>query len=105
MLAADLAPCFPVQCQGFCLQFSTAWTDTWCWVGGQAQLRLLREGQEKEVTVQLVPFKRLIPHHIHGRVPPYFIIAGLVFTQVRSEWRALHVTPILILCSHWSWHR
>ena len=35
-----------------------------------------------QVEVQLVPYKRLIPYHIHGRVPPYFIIAGLVFTQV-----------------------
>ena len=48
----------------------------------QAKLRLLREGKERKAETQLVPFHRLIPQHIHGRVCPYFIVAGLVFTQV-----------------------
>lgn len=57
----------------------------------KADLRLLRDGKEQTVQVQLVQPKRLIPHHIHGRPPPYYIIAGFVFTQVtvpylRSEY-------------------
>ncbi|KAK9791362.1 hypothetical protein WJX73_008963 [Symbiochloris irregularis] len=48
----------------------------------KATLRLLRDGKEFQVQSELVPNRRLIPYHLHGRVPPYFIIAGLVFTQV-----------------------
>lgn len=54
-----------------------------CVFNGQALLRLLRDGKEFQVESELVPNRRLIPYHLHGRVPPYFIIAGLVFTQVK----------------------
>ena len=53
------------------------------WAGLQADLRILQDGKIKTVTVQLLVQQRLIPVHIKGRPPPYFIVAGLVFTQVR----------------------
>ena len=36
------------------------------------------------MTAELVQPKRLVPVHIQNQPPPYFIIAGLVFTQVLS---------------------
>ena len=48
----------------------------------QAELRVLQDGQEKSITAELVQPKRLVPVHIQNHPPTYFIIAGLVFTQV-----------------------
>lgn len=52
---------------------------------------MLTDGKEKKMTVRLAQPVRLIPVHIKGRPPSYFIIAGLVFGQVsvpylRSEY-------------------
>ncbi|KAK9829857.1 hypothetical protein WJX72_008281 [[Myrmecia] bisecta] len=57
----------------------------------EAQLRLLQNGKVVSVTVNLAVPVRLIPVHIKGRPPSYFIIAGMVFTVVtvpymRSEY-------------------
>ncbi|EIE20222.1 trypsin-like serine protease [Coccomyxa subellipsoidea C-169] len=57
----------------------------------QAKVRLLKDGQERTLSVNLRAPHRLIPVHIGGRPPPYFILGGLVFTQVtvpylRSEY-------------------
>ena len=49
----------------------------------QAQLRVLSSGQVRSMTVELAQPVRLIPVHTKGRPPSYFIIAGLVFGQVR----------------------
>ena len=49
----------------------------------QAELRVLQDGQEKSITAELVQPKRLVPVHIQNQPPTYFIIAGLVFTQVQ----------------------
>ena len=50
----------------------------------QAELKILHKGEVKSVTTKLEPPKRLVPIHINNRPPPYFIIAGLVFTQARA---------------------
>jgi hypothetical protein len=43
---------------------------------------VLQEGVERKLRVSLRSPHRLIPVHIQGRPPPYFILGGLVFTQV-----------------------
>lgn len=57
----------------------------------EAQLRVLHDGKERQVSVKLQAPVRLIPFHIKGAPPSYFIVAGLVFTPVtvpylRSEY-------------------
>jgi hypothetical protein len=47
----------------------------------QARVRVLQDGEEKVLSVSLRAPQRLIPVHIQGRPPPYFILGGLVFTQ------------------------
>lgn len=47
-----------------------------------ATLRVLQGGKERTVTVRLQAPVRLIPFHIKGKPPSYFIVAGLVFTAV-----------------------
>ena len=48
----------------------------------QAEVRVLQQGVERKLRVSLRSPHRLIPVHIQGRPPPYFILGGLVFTQV-----------------------
>lgn len=48
----------------------------------QAEVVLLRDGKELQLSVCLRGPKRLVPVHIDNRPPSYFIIAGLVFTPV-----------------------
>ena len=61
------------------------------YTGETAQLRVLRGGAVRSVAATLGAPHRLVPVHIEGRPPPYFIFGGLVFTQVtvpylRSEY-------------------
>lgn len=54
-------------------------------------LRLLKDGHEVTETVTLRGPNKLIPFHIKGKPPSYFIVAGLVFTPatvpyLRSEY-------------------
>jgi hypothetical protein len=51
----------------------------------QAEVRVLQKGVERKLRVSLRSPHRLIPVHIQGRPPPYFILGGLVFTQVQSK--------------------
>lgn len=43
---------------------------------------MLKDSVERTLSVNLRAPHRLIPVHIGGRPPPYFILGGLVFTQV-----------------------
>ena len=43
---------------------------------------LLKKGKEHEVRIRLSAPVKLVPYHTKGQPPSYFIIAGLVFTQV-----------------------
>eukprot|EP00899_Mesostigma_viride_P028424 jgi/Mesvir1/8767/Mv02684-RA.2 len=57
----------------------------------ETELGILKNGKEEKVTVRLSKPKRLVPVHINGRAPSYFIVAGLVFCPVcvpyiRSEY-------------------
>ena len=46
---------------------------------------MLQKGVERKLRVSLRSPHRLIPVHIQGRPPPYFILGGLVFTQVSCK--------------------
>lgn len=56
-------------------------------------MRVLQKGVERKLRVSLRSPHRLIPVHIQGRPPPYFILGGLVFTQVPSK--ASHMNLVL----------
>jgi len=62
-----------------------------CGAAVQALLRVLSHGKVENMTVKLAQPARLIPVHTKGRPPSYFIIAGLLFGQVRHL-----CTPALI---------
>lgn len=51
-------------------------------VGATAKLRVWSDRKEKTMTLTVSAPKRLVPVHIEGRPPQYFIHAGLVFTPV-----------------------
>jgi hypothetical protein len=46
-------------------------------------VRVLQGGVERTLKVHLRSPHRLVPVHIRGRPPSYFILGGLVFTQAR----------------------
>ncbi|KAH6796469.1 DEGP protease 2 [Perilla frutescens var. hirtella] len=50
--------------------------------GDEAELGIIRGGQLMKVQVVLNPRVHLVPYHIEGDQPSYFIIAGLVFTSL-----------------------
>ena len=50
---------------------------------------MLKARTERTLTLNLRSPHRLIPVHIGGRPPPYFILGGLVFTQVPLRLRML----------------
>lgn len=61
------------------------------YTGEQAKVRILRNAECLEFNVRLETHKRLVPAHIRGRPPSYYILAGIVFAAVsvpylRSEY-------------------
>lgn len=59
--------------------------------GDNALVKVLRNSEMLEFNIKLGTHKRLIPAHIKGRPPSYYIVAGFVFTAVsvpylRSEY-------------------
>ncbi|KAG6635254.1 protease Do-like 9 [Carya illinoinensis] len=61
------------------------------YTGDDAAIKVLRNYEILDFDIQLATHKRLIPAHIKGRPPSYYIIAGFVFTTVsvpylRSEY-------------------
>ncbi|KAJ4729166.1 Protease Do-like 9 [Melia azedarach] len=61
------------------------------YTGDSAVIKVLRNSEIHEFKIKLSTHKRLIPAHINGRPPSYYIIAGFVFTAVtvpylRSEY-------------------
>ncbi|KAL3618025.1 Protease Do-like 9 [Castilleja foliolosa] len=61
------------------------------YTGDSAEIKVLRDSRTLKIIVSLETQRRLIPAHIKGRPPSYYIIAGLVFTIVsvpylRSEY-------------------
>jgi S1-C subfamily serine protease len=51
-------------------------------VGENAEIEILRDGEPMKFSVPMENKKRLVPVHMEGKTPEYFIIAGLVFTTV-----------------------
>ncbi|XP_010029214.1 protease Do-like 9 [Eucalyptus grandis] len=61
------------------------------YTGDKAHVQVLRNSKILEFDIKLATHKRLIPAHISGKSPSYYIIAGFVFTAVsvpylRSEY-------------------
>ncbi|XP_073117928.1 protease Do-like 9 isoform X2 [Elaeis guineensis] len=61
------------------------------YTGENAMVKVLREKKVYEFNVKLATHKRLVPAHIKGKPPSYYIIAGLVFAAIsvpylRSEY-------------------
>ncbi|KAL4581640.1 hypothetical protein LXL04_006166 [Taraxacum kok-saghyz] len=61
------------------------------YTGDKALVKILRKSKIHEYNIKLATHKRLIPAHIGGKPPSYYIIAGFVFTAVsvpylRSEY-------------------
>ncbi|WOK95421.1 protease Do-like 9 [Canna indica] len=59
--------------------------------GDNAVIKVLRESKVYEFNIKLATHKRLVPAHIRGKPPSYYIIAGFVFAAVsvpylRSEY-------------------
>uniref|UniRef100_A0A7N0TP90 Protease Do-like 9 n=1 Tax=Kalanchoe fedtschenkoi TaxID=63787 RepID=A0A7N0TP90_KALFE len=61
------------------------------YTGDSAQVKVLRDAKTLEFSIKLDTHKRLIPAHIKGKPPSYYIIGGFVFTAItvpylRSEY-------------------
>jgi hypothetical protein len=61
------------------------------YTGESARVRILRESKIKECDIHLANHKRLVPAHIKGKPPSYYILAGIVFAAIsvpylRSEY-------------------
>lgn len=55
-------------------------------IGDSARLRLLREGKVVEVETKLAAPYRLVPAHLSGKPPSYFVFGGLVFTALSAPY-------------------
>ncbi|KAF3329156.1 Protease Do-like 9 [Carex littledalei] len=61
------------------------------YTGEKAVVRVFRDSKVLEFSIKLATHKRLVPAHIKGTPPSYYIVAGFVFTAVsvpylRSEY-------------------
>lgn len=61
------------------------------YTGEHARVKILRESEYHEFDIELSTHKRLVPAHIKGKPPSYYIIAGFVFSALsvpylRSEY-------------------
>ena len=71
------------------------------YTGDSAVIKVLRKSKTLEFNITLGTHKRLIPAHLNGKRPSYYIVAGFVFTAVtvpylRSEVSlSLHKMPSL----------
>ncbi|XP_015879267.2 protease Do-like 9 [Ziziphus jujuba] len=77
------------------------------YTGDTALVKVLRSSEILEYNVKLATHKRLIPAHIKGKPPSYYIIAGFVFTTVsvpylRSEYGKEYEfdAPVKLLDKH-----
>ncbi|KAJ6889578.1 hypothetical protein NC652_030349 [Populus alba x Populus x berolinensis] len=52
------------------------------YTGDNAMIKVLRNSKTLEFDIKLSTHRRLIPPHVKGKPPSYYIIAGFVFTTV-----------------------
>lgn len=52
------------------------------YTGDGARVKVLRKSKIHEFSIKLATHKKLIPAHINGHRPSYYIVAGFVFTAV-----------------------
>lgn len=75
------------------------------YTGESAKVKILRDGKVKEFDIDLANHKRLVPAHIKGKPPSYYILAGIVFAAIsvpylRSEVCANIISRFLsLVCS------
>ncbi|KAG2307707.1 hypothetical protein Bca52824_027455 [Brassica carinata] len=77
------------------------------YTGDSARVKILRNKEILEFNIKLAIHKKLIPGHIGGKPPSYFIVAGFVFTTVsvpylRSEYGKEYEfdAPVKLLDKH-----
>ncbi|KAG2307708.1 hypothetical protein Bca52824_027456 [Brassica carinata] len=77
------------------------------YTGDSALVKILRNKEIFEFNIKLAIHKKLIPGHIGGKPPSYFIVAGFVFTTVsvpylRSEYGKEYEfdAPVKLLDKH-----
>ncbi|KAK2994101.1 hypothetical protein RJ640_024365, partial [Escallonia rubra] len=77
------------------------------YTGDNALVKVLRDSKIFEFNINLATHKRLIPAHIKGKPPPYYIVAGFVFSAIsvpylRSEYGKDYEfdAPVKILDKH-----
>uniref|UniRef100_A0A1D2A691 PDZ domain-containing protein n=1 Tax=Auxenochlorella protothecoides TaxID=3075 RepID=A0A1D2A691_AUXPR len=61
--------------------------------GDVASLRVLREGKELDLCIKLMRPDFLVPHHLFNKDPSYFVVAGLVFTNLTEPYLASEFGP------------
>ncbi|KAJ7513566.1 hypothetical protein O6H91_23G004800 [Diphasiastrum complanatum] len=70
---------------GDCLPFSHLVSQKF--TGENVRIKILRMGKPEDHVIQLATDKRLVPFHIEGKPPSYYIIAGIVFIAVSFQYR------------------
>jgi hypothetical protein len=69
------------------------------YTGEKAHVKLLRNSKVREFNIKLAIHKKLIPAHIKGRPPSYYIVAGFVFMVVSVPYLRSEVWYLLPLPS------
>ena len=56
------------------------------YTGEHARVKILRDSEYHEFDIELSTHKRLVPSHIKGKPPSYYIIAGFVVLTISVLW-------------------
>lgn len=68
------------------------------YTGESAKVKILRDGKVKEFDIDLANHKRLVPAHIKGKPPSYYILAGIVFAAISVPYLRSEVCTNIISC-------
>ncbi len=72
------------------------------YTGESARVRILRESKIKECDIHLANHKRLVPAHIKGKPPSYYILAGIVFAAISVPYLRSEVGTRAMCCTLFS---